>query len=537
MANTHAAFTHAPSLAIESLTLFRQRPKAQSCGLRMTTRTAVAARMASDQQSIVVVGGDLYASAAASALARMGNRYAVTMFDSIAEPTVEPAPDSFLESARAFPNITMSVTQRGVRVLENIGVLVSDNLRIFTPAAGRMLHQKYSKPVAAYGAEPNLYTALKSDVTSLCRRSAQEAGVRFRYGCKLEALNLEGKSATFVVQSTGSETESTVSINYDLLIGSDGVSSRVRAELLRHRVIDLEVLDEQAEFKLLRMPPLSRFRHYDEQWLKYIHTWSPILGPGIICPLPVFEDNTDSSTTTWTAVVVLGQSKSEDILGNPDSVKACFEKYFPDVVYALETSEYDDEPQSTSAGDGGGRDSGTNNSSRGMEAFCNEVASFPKLKGSKAVCCSRLSFGHVALVGDAAHPMSSSLGQGLNCGLEDIGLFVNAVTSSQGNVESALLTYDKLRRPDVDAIIRLSYRAAGGKLLSRLENAMAYTLRRGVHKVLPNLVGSSTLLGDLGRADVGYKSIFEEQMLFVKFLRGLAVILASVLGIAIYNAR
>jgi hypothetical protein len=121
MANIHVAFTCAPSLALEGMTLFWQRRKAQSyssCSLRVTTRTAVVARAASDPRSIVVGGGPF-----AHFHASMGyNRHSVTMFDSIAEPTVEQAPDSIQKRARAFPNIIMSVTQSGARVLENIAL-------------------------------------------------------------------------------------------------------------------------------------------------------------------------------------------------------------------------------------------------------------------------------------------------------------------------------------------------------------------------------------------------------------------------------
>jgi hypothetical protein len=48
-----------------------------------------------------------------------------------------------------------------------------------------------------------------------------------------------------------------------LQIRRDEISSPVRAELARHGVIDLDVLDKQAECKLLWTAPLSRFRRCD----------------------------------------------------------------------------------------------------------------------------------------------------------------------------------------------------------------------------------------------------------------------------------
>ena len=62
----------------------------------------------------------------------------------------------------------------------------------------------------------------------------------------------------------------------------------------------------------------------------------------------------------------------------------------------------------------------------------------------------------VVLMGDAAHTMTPILGQGLNCGLEDVAVFAQILEQHQGNVDTALPAYNTARWPDVEALLNIN---------------------------------------------------------------------------------
>ena len=52
--------------------------------------------------------------------------------------------------------------------------------------------------------------------------------------------------------------------------------------------------------------------------------------------------------------------------------------------------------------------------------------------------------------------MTPRLGQGLNSGLEDVAVFAQCLERHQGNVDATLPAYNKLRLPDVQAILTIN---------------------------------------------------------------------------------
>jgi 2-polyprenyl-6-methoxyphenol hydroxylase-like FAD-dependent oxidoreductase len=71
-----------------------------------------------------------------------------------------------------------------------------------------------------------------------------------------------------------------------------------------------------------------------------------------------------------------------------------------------------------------------------------------------------VGFGvQVLLVGDAAHTVSPVWGQGLNAGLEDVGIFAGVLKdtlASGGDVDTALRRYTERRLPDVKALLLIN---------------------------------------------------------------------------------
>ncbi|MDQ0736531.1 FAD-dependent oxidoreductase [Arthrobacter agilis] len=93
------------------------------------------------------------------------------------------------------------------------------------------------------------------------------------------------------------------------------------------------------------------------------------------------------------------------------------------------------------------------------------------------------TYGRVVLIGDAAHAMVPTMGQGANSSLEDgacIGLLVGRPVNEGVSLRSALGTFDALRRPRTQKIARRSRTAGhvGADLDGRIRIAVRNTLLR-----------------------------------------------------------
>jgi 2-polyprenyl-6-methoxyphenol hydroxylase-like FAD-dependent oxidoreductase len=98
----------------------------------------------------------------------------------------------------------------------------------------------------------------------------------------------------------------------------------------------------------------------------------------------------------------------------------------------------------------------------------------------------RWSFGRVTLLGDAAHPTTPGVGQGAGQAIEDAVVLARCLSGYQP-VEAALAEYERRRRPRTKTILKLSRRAdtAGqleGKMRTRLRNALVRNLPARVQR-------------------------------------------------------
>lgn len=94
--------------------------------------------------------------------------------------------------------------------------------------------------------------------------------------------------------------------------------------------------------------------------------------------------------------------------------------------------------------------------------------------------------GHVALLGDAAHAMTPNLGQGAGQAIED-AVTLAVLLDAHPTVESALVAYDRERRPRTQMVARRS-RLIG--VAAQWESSLAVTLRSALLRATP---GGATL--------------------------------------------
>ena len=77
--------------------------------------------------------------------------------------------------------------------------------------------------------------------------------------------------------------------------------------------------------------------------------------------------------------------------------------------------------------------------------------------------------GHIALLGDAAHPMTPMQGQGANQAIQDAGVLASVFSSADGrDLGNALLEYQNLRAPIANHFQELSRRPFGQSELPQI---------------------------------------------------------------------
>lgn len=108
-------------------------------------------------------------------------------------------------------------------------------------------------------------------------------------------------------------------------------------------------------------------------------------------------------------------------------------------------------------------------------------------------------YGRAVLIGDAAHAMVPTMGQGANCSLEDgacIGLLVAKPVNAGIPLAAALRAYDAQRRPRTQQIARRS--RAAGKLGADVRGESGVAVRNALLRIVPG--------GPAGRAGSSFLS-------------------------------
>ena len=232
-----------------------------------------------------------------------------------------------------------------------------------------------------------------------CIRSTAEASGVYIHKSNFDDMDLKNKE---VHLDTGT-------VGYDLLVGADGANSRVRSSLDTYvsRFSFKEERDDRI-FKTFRVEKedMERINGYEDSWNNGFHVWQ---GPvsELICP------PTTSGGITGTFVT-----------------KSTFDHHmFPDVFGETDKNRI-------------------------------ELLQYRTPKAQKYVYCSHLGIDDVILMGDAAHSMSASLGQGVNAALED-AVCLDRCMAINLHADEMVNTYNNCRVEDAHAVCDISKKAFG----------------------------------------------------------------------------
>jgi len=286
-------------------------------------------------------------------------------------------------------------------------------------------------------------TQLTAEARSLYPRDTGALSILF--GRELAAVDFENRIARFRVRSasgadgagsSGDEEGSgpEEAIAYDLIVGADGAQSKVRS-IMEATVPGFRtktLVDSNKTYKTFLLPeaegaaaiPGLAMDAPRRHLYVYGQRGGAVSGKGKAKPPP--------------APRVVAYKREDGMIAGMITDEAGWE---PGAVKAALTAAYPTIPPVW------------------VDRIEAQAATRAPSSFSKIVACSQLHGPRACLVGDAAHAMTSSLGQGCNTALESVAALSQALKRSGDDLDKLPAAYNAARLPDVGAMQRLELMA------------------------------------------------------------------------------
>ncbi|MCE3278414.1 MAG: FAD-dependent monooxygenase [Bacteroidetes bacterium] len=358
-----------------------------------------------ENKKTTIVGAGLVGSLLSIYLAKRG--YKIDLF--------ERRPDMRKAKISAGKSINLALSDRGWKGLEGVGI-ADEIKKIAIPMYGRQIHHKDgSTAFQPYGKDNQaIYSVSRAEINMrLMELAEKQDSVKIHFNERCTSIDRTKLEAHF----ENTETHKTSSVQSDLLFGSDGAfaASRLNLQLTSDR-FEYNQHYISAGYKELIIPPGPNGEFMIEK--NALHIWPR--GSFMMIALP----NTDGNFTCTLFFPFEGE-KSFATIKTRDDVKKFFDEEFPDAVPLMPTllDDYMNNPTSSLV----------------------------------TVKCYPWTFDErIALIGDAAHAIVPFYGQGMNCGFEDCVVLNQLIDKHKENWPEILDEYQKLRKPDADAIADLA---------------------------------------------------------------------------------
>lgn len=352
--------------------------------------------------NITIIGGGLAGSLLALALSKQG--YHIDVFESRSD---------LRDSAQDFGrSINMALSCRGITSLDALG-LMPKITPIMVPMRSRAIYElDGSVKTQAFGRHADEYiNAIKrSDLNRLlldCIDNTPSISLYFNHS--LVDIDFQNRHCLFTHAN-----HQTISHHYELLIGADGASSKVR-DCLHHA----GHIKATRRFLPHGYKELSICSPEQSPLLKeHLHMWPRdrfmLLG----------NPNPDNSVTGSIFLPNKGpQSFAE--LDSEVAVRQFFSTQFPDIY-----------PQ--------------------MPNLAEEFFNNPQGNLSTVKCTPWYYPYHCLLLGDAAHAVVPFFGQGMNAAFEDCRILSELMAQHKGDCSIVIPAFYQLRKPNTDAVAAMS---------------------------------------------------------------------------------
>lgn len=354
-------------------------------------------------RSITLIGAGLAGALLAILLARRGWR--VDVYEKRGDPRVK--------GYQGGRSINLALAERGRNALRQADA-DDEVMKQAVMMRGRMVHFLDGRQqLQRYGRDDSevIWSIHRGDLNIVLLDLAEQAGARLHFDRKLESVDFDARSARFVDERDGSESEA----KFEALVGADGAGSSLRAAMMKRSDLGESTQFLDHSYKELEIPPDADGGFKIEP--NALHIWPR--GHYMCIALP-----NDEKTFTVTLFLPNQGDPSFATLRTGTEARALFERDFADAVPLIPRLEQDWERNP------------------------------PGLLATLYLDRWHID-DRAVLLGDAAHAMVPFHGQGMNCAFEDCVVLARKL-EQHADLAGAFAAFEAERKPNASAIQQMA---------------------------------------------------------------------------------
>lgn len=395
-------------------------------------------------KKVVIVGAGPSGVLLAHYLLCRGAQYQIDIYERLNDPRVIE-----FSKSRTFP---ISLTERGMKALSQITGVEAAVRAISLEMDGTIFHQPNGQTRVTSRKIPLVTlerTNLVITLLQLLVEKYDNSRLRLHFNYQCTNVNFEAKTITF--QATAAEipeADANLTVDYDVLIGADGARSTVRSHFLNTELFEFEQKYVPTDYKSIILSSPAQQSNINLESGK-IHSWRNHDGTFV-----VLLHQPDGSMSG--VILFPRQNNQVTALSTPEEVQQFFTSHFPEVGQMMSTSE--------------------------AEVFLKRSSS-----RILTIRCSRYHYGDsVLIIGDAAHSVSASIGQGCNAALEDVVIIDQLLNEYADNWDQTIAQFTVRRRADAHALVELGDYSFPISPRLFIEFVLREQLARTLHQLLPD---------------------------------------------------
>ncbi|HEV2715801.1 MAG TPA: NAD(P)/FAD-dependent oxidoreductase [Terriglobales bacterium] len=326
----------------------------------------------------------------------------------------ERRPDMRRVRMSAGRSINLALSTRGIYPLTQAG-LWNDIQKITVPVKGRMMHSAASElTFQPYGRNEDevIHAISRAELNIALLDAAEQQGVKIHFQQRCTGMDLTTGALRLRDERTGDKR----TIDSGVSIGCDGSASAIRSEMLKLSRFNFSQQYLDYGYKELTVPAGTDGKHVLET--NALHIWPR--GSYMLIALP----NVDGTFGCILFLPFEGPDSFAQLTTNA-AVIEFFESRFPDALRLM--------PELVD------------------HFFANPTGTMVTIK-----CSPWQVGGRALLLGDAAHAIVPSFGQGINCGFEDCSSLLELLDGHRADWAYVFSEFEKLRKVNTDAIADLA---------------------------------------------------------------------------------
>jgi kynurenine 3-monooxygenase len=414
---------------------------------------------------VAIVGAGPSGVLLAHYLLRRGDKYQIDIYDRRNDPRLVE-----FSKSRTF---SIALNDRGMSALQKIEGLEEAVKAISVETTGSISHQKNGKMRRMERKKP-IFTADRTNLAiallNALTQKYDNSQLNIHFNSKCIEVDFAAKKLKFekLDEALTPISEADFTIDYDLLIGADGVHSVVRENLLSTDFFEYNQKSYRNDYKTIFLPNPNEKPGMNLEAGK-IHAWRLDSNTAVLLVYQV--DGTISG------VIYFPHEKNQIVgLSTSEEVLQFFQDNFPEVGQLMSKEE--------------------------AEAFLARPVS-----SVLTIRCNRYHYSDsVLLIGDAAHAVSPSLGQGCNAALEDVTVFDKLLDQYSDDIALALEQFTINRKEDAHALAELSENALPSSSKLFFEFMIRQRFAKIMHQLFPKYF-SPSMMDLISNSTVPYSEV------------------------------